>query len=441
MVIKMNNSEVMNSIYTELYNIIAPKIGENPPSDFLSLFTAGRTVTDGMDISSLANTIPLVNKSYSSSGKLVSGAYQIALSGHFKSDQPHTSQETEEYDSSINLLYQDYGKENQEYSVKYKKYKKAKKKLNSALDALEAARQNPNYPIYGNKDLYSIKKLEYKVDEAYDDLIMSNRDEVDKALKVISTYRSASPGAYVLRLNDMFVSAAEKKFAVTCDPFRWTNEDAWKKLAWKKVEIKACSSRSKIHSEVDKTENSFGDNYKSGFWFFSSGGSGEGLNYSLSKDLDSITTTDKLAISLELSEVFINRDWLDISFFHFEDVYIDGQSKGCITKGSLSAADVNKCAMPIMPVSLILARDVKIYDDFNENVSRFIERAKAESSSYTHFGPFGSSTGSAKHSSSSSFTDEEKRNYPQQSKIEFPGVMLVGIKSTVTSPMFPQRDA
>lgn len=212
-------------------------------------------------------------------------------------------------------------------------------------------------------------------------------------------------------------------------------------MAWKKVDIKAAASSSSIHTDVHKIENNFQESYKRGFWFFSSGGSGEEMNYSLSKNLDTVTSTDKLAISLELAEVAINRDWMDTSFFTFEDVYIDGQKKGCITKGSLTANDIKQCAMPLIPVSLILAKDVNIYDDFNENIYQFVERAKGNTGSYSHYGPFGSGSQNVRHTDTSSYTDEERKAYPQTSKIEFPGVQLIGIKCAVTSPLFPQRDA
>lgn len=272
---------------------------------------------------------------------------------------------------------------------------------------------------------------------------MAHMDEVENALMILSTYNSFSPAAFILRLQNKLTRAGKEvpPYPITTDPVAWTNERAWKKLAWTKVEIKVASEASVIHTDVMSVQNEFESKYKSGFWFFSKGGSEEHMDYSMSKNLQTKTTTDKLSISLDLAEVTVNRDWLDTTFFTFEDVYIDGQSAGSITKGSLSAADIDNAAMPIIPVTLVLARDVKIYDDFCEEVTSFVQNAKGQSGANTYFGHFGSGTSSTKHSSNESFTDDERKKYPQTSKIEFPGVQLIGIKCTVTSPKFPQKDA
>lgn len=436
----MDNAEVMSKIYLELHNIIAPKVGDQPLSDLLCMFTVGRSVQDGFDTTSLANIVPQINKSYASSGKLVSGGYFTALSGHFKNDQKHTPQEEVRHQMALKILYDNYNTEDEEESTKYRKYKKARKKWLLAVYALEAAKNNPNYPKKSFDDYPTIKELELNVEEAYDDLTMAYRDEVENALREVGSYYSFSQASCIERLKEKYLLAERNHFSVTCEPQNWTNPAAWKKMAWKKVDIKASASSSRVHTDIQKVENHFQDSYKSGFWFFSSGGSSESMDYSLSKDLETVSSTDKLAISLELAEVAINRDWLDTSFFSFEDVYIDGQKRGCITKGSLTAAGVNQCAIPLIPVSLILARDVKMYDDFNENVYKFIERAGSNSNCQSHFGPFGSGSRNVKHFNSSDLTDEERKAYPQTSKIEFPGVQLIGIKCAVTSPMFPQRD-
>lgn len=437
----MNNAEVMSRIYLELHNVVAPKVGNEAPSDLLCLFTAGRSVQDGFDVTALANIVPAVNKSYASSGKKVSGGYFTALSGHFKNDQKHTPQEEEKHQKSLKILYDDYGTEDEQPSKKYQKYKRARKKWLLSINALEAAKNNPNYPKKASDDFPSIKELELDVEESYDELKMSYRDEVENALREVNSYNSFSPTAYIEHLKEKYLLAERDQFKVTCEPKNWTNQDAWKKMAWKKVDIKASASSSKIHTDIQKVDNSFQDIYKRGFWFFSSSGSSQEMDYSLSKDLETVTSTDKLSISLDLAEVAVNRDWLDTTLFTFEDVYIDGKRKGCITKGCLTAADVNQCAMPLIPVSLILAKDVKIYDDFNENVYRFIERASGSSSSQSHYGPFGSDSRNVRHCDSSGYTDEERKAYPQTSKIEFPGVQLIGIKCAVTSPLFPQKDA
>ena len=437
----MNNGEVMSRIYLELYNVIAPKVGDEPPSDMFHLMTVGRTVEDGMDVRSLTNIIPAVNKSYATTGKMASGAYFTSLSGHFKTDHKHTPQEEENHLKCLNILYDNYGTEDEEESRKYLKFKKARKKWELARRTMEAAKNNPNYPVRGNDDHPSIAELEYDVEETYDDLKMAYRDEVEHALTEINTYNSFSPSSFIERLKERYLAASKDNFPVTCDPPNWSSEPFWRRMAWKKVDIKTSSSSSHIHTDIQKVDDSFESSYKRGFWFFTSGGNQESMNYSLSKDLETVTSTDKLAISLELAEVAVNRDWLDTSFFSFSDVYIDGQKQGYITKGSLSAAGAAGCQMPLIPTSLILAKDVKIYDDFNENVYKFIENTHGSSDTRSHYGPFGSGSAKVKHSDSSTYSDEERKNYPQTSKIEFPGVQLIGIKCAVTAPVFPPIDA
>lgn len=101
----MQNADVMSRIYTELYNVVAPKVGGQPPADFLCLFNVGITVQDGLNVHSLMDKIPKVNKSYAATLNSVTGAYSTALGVHFSQGQPHTEEEIKRYNAAVKTLF------------------------------------------------------------------------------------------------------------------------------------------------------------------------------------------------------------------------------------------------------------------------------------------------------------------------------------------------
>jgi hypothetical protein len=423
----MDNKTLLDNLYTELYNAVSPSVDGQPPSSLLCMFTVARTVGESTDISELADSIPAVNKGYVATANKVSSAYGLALSAQFPTAaQPHTAEETARYNAAKATLYTDH--DGLIATPKFAAYKTRKSAWEKALWKLHRAMNK------SGTDKDDIADLQDIVNDKADELREVSK-EIEDALNAYQNYFAASPNQFMDVLREKYKELSGK-YPITTDPTDW---QAAEKIRWTSVDVKVSSSDTKIHSDIREVANSFTSSYENGFWFFASGASDSSQEYDKSTNVNSDSVTQNLSVSLELAEIELNRQWLDTSFFAFDKSYIATQKAGAITTGTL--ADTDRAAMPLIPVSLVLVRNVEIYGDFNESVYTFVEQMKSYSDNRsTCFGPFKSNSSKVGHSNTSDWLDDEQKDNPASAKIEMLDVQLIGVRCAITTPKFPACD-
>ncbi len=430
-----NIKKFLTKTYSNIYNAIAPMIGKGDnPSYLFNMLTTGITIEEGFDVSEFGNQIPLVAKNYASSGRNVQDVYRMILGAECPpDDDENAKQKKQEYDDAIKVLYQDYGK--LEPSQMYDAYTKAKEAYDDATCDYYAEANKPKRLQDKNK----LRKYKDKLDDAFRTLEVSGKTKIEKALNTITSYQAYTPSAIFEKAGADFQNVSE--YDVTTIPSEWTDSDSLNKLAWKKVEIAYSEKASNIYKSVSNTRNEMAENYKNGFWiFYSKKGSAESRDEHMTSAANSKFTTENVNMTMEVAAVKLNRDWLNLSLLNFANVEISGQKKGCITNGTLENTD--NCAMPILPDTLVLARNICVYGDFSNEERQFFEEASSKTESAISYGPFSISHKESHFYDSKDESDEDWSKFSAPFKLDFGKTpQIIGVLSSVLKPMFPKKDA
>lgn len=429
-----NMNLFMDKIYSNIYNIIAPQIDNKDEAAYLfNMFTTGLSIEDEFDISEFGNQIPQVAKNYVSSGKNVQDIYRMILGAVCPpDDDENAKQKKEAYDEAIKVLYEDY--DQLEASKLYKAYTSAKDQYDEAACDYYAEKNKPKH----KQDTDKLRRYKQKLDAALRTLEMSGKTAIEKALNIVTAYQAYTPSAIFEKAGTDFQEVSE--YDVTTIPSEWTDSDSLNALAWKKVEIAYSEDASDIYKSVSNTDSGMSETYKDGFWvFYSKKGSKDSRDESMTSAANSEFTTENVNITMEVAVVKLNRDWLDLSLLNYANVYITGQKKGCITNGTLEKTD--DCAMPILPDTLVLARNICAYGDFSNEEREFLEVASSHTESAISYGPFSISHKESHMYDSMDQSDENWSKFASPFKLDFGKTpQIIGVMSSVLKPMFPKID-
>lgn len=424
----------MNKVYANIYNTIAPKIGnEQEPSYLLHMLSTGLTLEDTFDVNTLGNEIPAVSKNYTDSQRKVQDIYRIILSAVCPpDDETEAARKKSEYENALKVLYKDV--ENMAYSKRYEMYLLALEEYNTATYDYYTE-YNKNAKL---QDKLALKKYKDIMNLKYQKLASCGKGEIENALNTVAVYKTYTPDGIFKKAQAEFGNVFD--YSVKTIPENWTDETSLAELAWKKTEISSSYEASSIHTQVKNTNSSFSSEYKRGFWiFYSERGSSSSEDSSMTSQANSTFTTMNVHMTMEIAVIKLLRDWLDLSLLGYPNVYLPGHKPGSITNGTLNNTD--NCVMPVIPDFLVLVRNVKIYGDFSEEVKDFLKTAKSHTESGVSFGPFSTSPKSYHLYESKDDTDTDWKRFASQFKIDFGDrAQILGILSTVVKPSFPKKD-
>lgn len=429
-----NMKIMLNKIYSNIYNIIAPQIGnEDSPAYLFNMFTTGISVEDDFDVTEFGNQIPEVSKNYVDSGKKVQDVYRMILGAVCPpDDMKGAEQKKTEYDNAIKTLYEDYSLLKE--SLMYKQYTMAKTEYDDAACNYYAEANKPKR----KQDAGELRRLMQKKDAAKKALEMSGKTVVERALDTITAYEAYTPSAIFEKAGADFTGVDE--YNITTIPSEWTDPESMDKLAWKKVTIEYSENASNIYKSVSDTQSEMSETYKSGFWiFYSKKGSSDTRDEHMTSAANNTSTMEHVNITMEVAVVKLNRDWLNLSLLNYRNVYLSGQAKGCITNGTLKNTD--DCAMPILPDTLVLARNILVYGDFSNEERKFFEEARSHTESSISYGPFSISHKESHFCDSKDTSDEDWSKFGSPFRLDFGETpQIIGVMSTVLKPMFPKID-
>lgn len=429
-----NMKTMMDKIYSNIYNILAPQIGkEDTPAYLFHMLTTGISVEDDFDVTEFGNQIPEVSRNYVDSGKKIQDVYRMILGAECPPDDTEgAGQRKSEYDAAIKVLYDDYSLLKE--SLLYTKYTQAKSEYDDAACDYYAEANKPKRA----QDAGRLRRLKNRKDAAKKALEMSGETAVEGALNTITAYEAYTPSAIFRKAGADFTGVDE--YDITTIPSEWTDPDSMDRLAWKKVEIAYSEDASNIYKSVSNTRSEMAETYKNGFWvFYSKKGSSDTRDEHMTSAANDTFTTENVNITMEVAVVKLNRDWLNLSLLNFRNVYLSGQAKGCITNGTLK--DTDECAMPILPDTLVLARNIRVYGDFSNEERKFLEEASSHTESAISYGPFSISHKESHFYDSKDTSDEDWSRFASPFKLDFGETpQVIGVMSSVLKPKFPKID-
>lgn len=426
-------NEVMNALYAEINNFVNPTdTSPNAPeaAGYATLQLPGTTVLakdfdtstpDGkINLYSTLDAIPGFSKQYVNSGQTVSGLFKMILGADTpRDDKASAAKKLTEYNEALAT-----------YTTNKTEYQDCQDDYEDAVDDYLVEKGK------GEPDVNSLRKLNRAVKRAMDDwLTIGHKNEVDHALAVMKRYLAYTPTSVFAKAQEIFEDERKKSDVdmspVECIPSTWaTNPDD---LSWTKVIIKQNSAISKTRSEVEKISSSFEAGARYGLW--SASGSG-GYKQETAK-LNATNTVDNLSFSFEIAKVALNRKWFAGDLLNYPNVTISGLKIGELCAGKLSKASESKYSF--IPTTMIIVRDVNIYNEFTSEEESFINKSKDFSADVkVGYGPFyiGNKT-----SYSKNLTETEKKEFGNVTKISIgDGQQIIGYVNSVLKPAFPSAD-
>lgn len=255
------------------------------------------------------------------------------------------------------------------------------------------------------------------------------RDYVTRANGIISNFMARSPYAMYERLRNRFALAEKKDFlgfsfyptfGYPSKVMRPEFKDAWTTFSL---------SQQEIHEFASAESTSWGGGVSGGWGLWSWGG---GTSYSEQKTFASADTST-LGLSVELIQVPIQRPWLTSWIFSSRGWKGVGPlaQDGSISSGQYPLSD--SMLMPLMPVSVILARNLKITTKMTSDENETFA-SQRQSSVSVGWGPF-SLRGNYSHSESS-----QRHDYESNSEgLVCPGTQIIGFVCDVL-PKSPNPD-
>lgn len=425
----------LDKVYSNIYNILAPKIGKDDnPTYLMSMFTTGITLDEDFDISMFANQIPQVSKNYVDTGKKIQDVYPMILGAVCPPDDTERArQEKDKYDAAANVIYSDF--DNLVESPKYEAYKEFRNNYNDAVDAYYAEENKAK----ASQDRAKLRRLKQEMDAAFSEFVAHGKSEIENALNIMAAYGKYTTSSIFKKAGADFQNVFE--YDVATIPAAWTDDESIEHLAWKKVEVVYSQESSSVYKSVANAKSEMSESFQNGWWiFYSKKGSNKSKDMGMTSEANSKVTMENVTMVMEVAVIKLYRDWLDLTLLNHSDVYLQGQKAGCITNGSLQGC--NDCAMPIIPESLILARNIKVYGDFSNEERELFEKAKSHTESSITYGPFTVSDKDSYCYDSHDVKDDEWTKFSTPFKLEFGGSpQIIGVLNSILKPCFPKKDS
>lgn len=390
------------------------------------------------NFATLTDDIPEVSSLYASTGRSVDTVYGQILSG-VESDppQPSTPSARQAYEDAFNFLFidgTDYDDQGRPVTVKVDSpaYRNYKNKL-TLLSAAQSTYAN-NYLQFDFSDPADQRRwsilspsLLAPVQISLADFEAARPDRVENALAIVRQYEGASVAGlfnqsrrtYDLTRQGSILQPGIFWHAAEAFPGNWFAESA----AANFTDITIESRSLRINESSKYSSYRGGGGFNAGFWRVRGGSSGEYSSYNLSTD------TSRIKISFKFGRVEIRRRWLDPSLFSLNGWRVVGRNEGAYSSGRF---DTNGGVFPLLPVSMIVARDIKVYGEWGSaDLARAASTTRSGGS--VGWGPFSCSGSYHRSSSTRTFVSDFDSN-----TISVPGIQVIGWISQLNPYMPPE---
>jgi hypothetical protein len=363
-------------------------------ADYRNPWTPGNTegsVSAAANMASLVDQIPGPGPVYAPIGGTVSDVYSKIIKGVQDLEPPRPDLEAQR--TELKKVLEEEGKDPDTGRATLQPTALAdaeKKAANNYQDAYTAylgtfllAQKDPEakllWPMVGAQALQKPKR-------AFADWAAAGRDQVESVkaqLAVLNTgqvARAFADAQFRLNAFETVNGASQETFLrVSITPSDWASADA---STWPSYHFNESTFDSEFTTEA--TSWGGGANVQAGLWSF-----GGGVEHSDSRQAMSQDTTN-IGVSFKWRVCPVYRRWMDASLFKLPHWSLGSLGGPGIISGGL---------MPLIPIALVIVRDVEITADWSHQDSEKLTEATSGSAS-VGWGPFAVS-GNYSHSSTS----------------------------------------
>lgn len=417
-----SNEKAAERLFEGIYNFTAPMPdGNGKQKSFYTQFRCGMDVSGFHDKEGalLADEIPLVQRDHVASGRNVSDVYQKILGAELPPDNPPADKKAA-YEKARQLLN----------SEQYKSYREARRAYNKAY--LRYCRLKND----SSADPADVMEAKMDEQEAMEDLIRAGKNEMESALATVDAYERFTPQAVFNKAGQVFDDASTQKtiqgyYETDFVPQNWTDA---KNLSWENVSVQVSRQTYKTDSQSQATEFSRLCDFSGGWWFWKYEDKATEQQKRQVKQANSQMSTSDLSLSMEIAVVQVSRPWFNEALLSYSEAFLKNEDAGAICSGELLGEGV----MQIAPTAFVLARNVRIYNQFSEEEKSLIQSVTDGCSDSLSYGPF-CSTRSSHTQFHEEISESERKKYGDVSCLtlgEKP--QLIGIINSIMSPKFPE---
>ena len=365
-------------------------------ADYRNPWSPGNTdgsVTAAANIASLVDEIPGLSPMYSPIGGNVSDVYRKIVGG-VVNHEPPPSPELQARRDELKKVLVEQGKDDEGRTIErptaladgeQKAFSNYQDSYMAYVATWAAANADPElarvWPIVGAQALQKPKR-------AFADWGAAGRDQIDSAKDQLATLnegqvaRAFADAQFRLNAFEVVNELTETFLRTNIAPSDWASSDG---SSWPSYALSESTFDSNFTTEATAWGGSA--NVNVGLWSF-----GGGVSHSDSRQALSVDTTN-VGVSFKWRVCPVYRKWMDATLFHLPNWSLGGLAG---PGGIAGGADP---MMPLMPIALVIVRDVKITANWGHTDSEKITEATSGSAS-VGWGPFAVS-GNYSHSSTS----------------------------------------
>ncbi len=271
-------------------------------------------------------------------------------------------------------------------------------------------------------------RLRGPVDRAWKAWGAAHKGKVEAALATMNQYRASSvakvfadAGAnFELAKNGSSIPNMADWYTTLAYPANWFAPSA---TGYVQVTVDS----NDLYTSSSSSHSSWSASGGLNLGLFSVGGGGGG-----SRSYQRMSSeTKNFSLSFEFMRVTIRRPWLDASLFEIGNWYLEGRPRSWLSNGK--GDPTNNGAFPLMPVGLIVARNVSVTATWGQSDFELITSASGGGGGFS-LGPF--SFGGR---TSSSSTSQRFQSSWDKKTVKAPGIQIVGFINRVV-PLSPPNN-
>lgn len=323
-------------------------------------------------------------------GSTVSDGYGTVLKGANARVEAATAKEQEAYKKAHDYLYHKeknpFTNEEGDHEVEtdlFATYKLKRKAYEKALQDFIACWANFDLAKPEDQRRYQAQgmALQQTIDSTWDDWNAANRRYVEMALDLLGSQLKNMAAAAITAATRTFEQAPVTSlsgpgtfYPAYTFPHGWWDPTA---PGWSALQIKSDYSYLKSESHIKKFSAS-----ASFLGIFSFGGSGGWSKEQRHEE----QVSKNISISMKVAVIDIIRPWLKTAWLKCHNWYLKGEKAGTVSSGNV-AQQKNEMFLPLIPVQLIVARDIELSGDWSQSSKDFISQQIKAGADFG-YGPF-----------------------------------------------------
>jgi hypothetical protein len=344
------------------------------PSDFAGAPLMGSNKGSAAALarfSAKVDTSPKLSPLYSPGG-FISKRYEEFVTGAKAEDAPVSEEQQRAYDAASARIWESSAEGAATHSKRYLAYQAAQSAYQTSLARLSARRWVLDLDEENDNRAWQIEgpQLSAEVEQAARALDATNPGGIESDLQTIARFGQSSPKLALARAKQSFdawkLMVGNSQFLPTYAlPSAWMSEGDAMASRWAQITVNARREREVSRSDLAKFMVEADFEYSVVKMKGSVKGSYE--------DTESKTDLSDMKMSFKFMRVDLVRPWLDLGLLSLKGISVDGRAPGAISDGKRLSTQAS--AMPLIPTSMIVAKDISIKGTWNEADKKYFKIA------------------------------------------------------------------